>query len=280
MRARAAGLTPMFHDVDRETWALNPEQVKEALRRGCAAQAVVVVSPFGAPLRLKAWQQFQEETGVPVVVDAAAGFDTATPSSLLSVVSLHATKIFAAGEGGFVLTSDAVMANRVRACSNFGFEDSRVAMRRSINAKMSEYHAAVALASLGRWPVIRAQHLKIMQWYRQALAPVAGVSLQPGYGHGWATGTTSVVLPPGSASQVAAILQRSGIETRSWWGQGCHVQPAFADCPRVELPVTKDLGERVLGLPHYPDMEKENVSDVAASLGHALRSIAARRRAS
>jgi dTDP-4-amino-4,6-dideoxygalactose transaminase len=274
--ARAAGLTPVFHDVERETWALNPEQIKETLRRGCAAQAVVVVSPFGAPLRLKAWQQFQEDTGVPVVVDAAAGFDTAAPSPLLSVVSLHATKIFAAGEGGFVLANDTAAANRVRACSNFGFEDSRVAMCRSINAKMSEYHAAVALASLARWPAIRSKHLKIMEWYRQALAPLAGVSLQPGYGDGWATGTSSVVLPPGSASQVAAILQRSGIETRCWWGRGCHVQPAFADCPRVALPVTKDLGGRVLGLPHYLDMEEESVQEVAAALGHAMRSIARR----
>lgn len=278
--ARAAGLTPVFHDVDHESWALNPGQVKETLRRGFAAQAVVVVSPFGAPLRLKAWQQFQEETGVPVVVDAAAGFDTVTPSALLSVVSLHATKIFAAGEGGFVLTNHVAVANRVRACSNFGFENSRVALCRSINAKMSEYHAAVALASLARWPAIRAKHLKIMEWYRQALAPVDAVSLQSGYGDGWAAGTTSVVLPPGSAAEVAGLLLRSGIETRSWWGQGCHVQPAFAECPRFELPVTKDLGERVLGLPHYPDMEKEDVLHVVASLAHALRNIPARRRAS
>ena len=278
--ARAAGLTPMFQEVDRETWALNPERVKETLRGGCAAKAVVVVSPFGAPIRLKAWQHFQEETGVSVVVDAAAGFDTVTPSSLLSVVSMHATKIFAAGEGGFVLTNHGVIADRVRACCNFGFEASRVALCRSINAKMSEYHAAVALAGLAQWPAIRLKHLKIMEWYRQALAPVAGVSLQPGYGKGWASGTTSVILPPGSATQVAGLLLRSGIETRSWWGQGCHVQPAFADCPRGALPVTEDLGERVLGLPHYSDMEKENVLRVVASLAHVLRSAEGRRRAS
>jgi dTDP-4-amino-4,6-dideoxygalactose transaminase len=241
---------------------------------------VVVVSPFGAPIRTKAWEKFQEETGVLVVVDAAAGFDTVSAGKLLSVVSLHATKILAAGEGGFVLTNNAAVANRVRACSNFGFEDSRVALCRGINAKMSEYHAAVALASLAQWPAVRLKHLKIMDWYRQALAPVARVSLQPGYGEGWASGTTSVVLPPGSAAQVAGRLLHCGIETRSWWGRGCHVQTAFADCPRGALPVTNDLGERVLGLPHYADMGKESVSEVVASLAHALRSLAGKRRAS
>jgi dTDP-4-amino-4,6-dideoxygalactose transaminase len=278
--ARAAGLTPVFADVDPKTWALDPESVREKLNKGCPARAVVVVSPFGAPIRLKAWQQFQKETGVPVIVDAAAGFDTATPSSLLTVVSLHATKILAAGEGGFVLTDSPQKGLRIRSCSNFGFEASRVAQCWSINAKMSEYHAAVGLASLAKWSAVRLKHLRIMDWYRHALAPIAGVSLQPGYGTGWATATTSVVLPPGSAATVAACLLRSGVETRGWWGQGCHVQPAFADCPTGSMAVTEDLGARVLGLPHYPDMDRETVLYVAASLGQALRGLGVRRRAS
>jgi len=282
--AMAAGFTPFFGDVDPETWALNPDKavniVRAKLHQGRPVKAVIVVSPFGAPIKLQAWEQFQKETGVPVIVDAAAGFDTAAPSSLLTVVSLHATKILAAGEGGFVIADSPQKARRIRACCNFGFEVSRVAQCRSINAKMSEYHAAVGLASLAQWPAIRSKHLRIMDWYRQALAPIPGVTLQPGYAQGWATATTSVVLPAGSAAHVAECLRRSGIETRPWWGQGCHVQPAFKNCPSAELPITEDLGNRVLGLPHYPDMERENVLQVAAALNRALQSLIPRRRAS
>jgi dTDP-4-amino-4,6-dideoxygalactose transaminase len=278
--ARAAGMTPWFHDVDRRTWALNPEQVKETLKAGCRAQAVVVVSPFGMPLDLKAWQRFQDETGVRVVIDAAAGFDTVSASSLLSIVSLHATKIFAAGEGGFVVTGSRQMGERVRGCGNFGFQGSRIALNAGINAKMSEYHAAVALAGLARWPATRLKHLKIIEWYRQAIARLDEVTLHPGYGEGWATGTTSVILPAGTAVQVAELLLQKGIETRSWWGQGCHVQPAFLTCRRSELPVTRDLGGRVLGLPHYPDMQKEDVARVIGALVWAFRSLGRQRRAS
>lgn len=278
--ARAAGFVPWFHDVDRRTWALHPDHVKETMKNGCAPKAVVVVSPFGAPIDSKAWLQFQDDTGVSVVVDAAAGFDTVTPSSLLSVVSMHATKVFAAGEGGFVLTNDKAMSDRVRACCNFGFQNSRVAQHLGINAKMSEYHAAVALASLERWAAVRLKHLRIVEWYRQALGQLDGLSLQPGYGEGWATGTTSVILPAGSATQVAGLLLRSGIETRSWWGQGCHVQPAFASFGRGKLPITEDLGARVLGLPHYLDMQKEDIAYIVSVLGRSLRSLTGNRRAS
>jgi dTDP-4-amino-4,6-dideoxygalactose transaminase len=269
--ARAAGLTPWFHDVDRRTWALNPDEVMETLKRiSRPVGAIIVVSPFGAPLNMDAWQEFENRTGILVVVDGAAGFDTTRPSNIPAVVSLHATKILGAGEGGFVSSTDTRFLERFRAGCNFGFQGERVAMLPALNAKMSEYHAAVALASLALWRETRQQHVRIMEWYRQLVPSLERVSLQPGYGQGWVTSTTSVLLPQGHAARIAAHLRHSGIETKTWWGEGCHGMPAFMDCPRSALPVTEELGARVLGLPHFPDMQKEDVSRVAGALEEAV----------
>jgi len=269
--ARAAGMQPWFHDVDRRTWALDPDQVTESLKRmPHPVGAVIVVSPFGAPVRIDAWQNFEDRTGIKVVVDAAAGFDTARCSRIPQVVSLHATKILGAGEGGFISTSDARLLERLRACCNFGFHGSRIAMCTALNAKMSEYHAAVGLASLALWREIRQRHARIAEWYREVIPRLDRVSLQPGYGHGWVSGTTSVLLPPRSKARIAAHLRQSGIETKEWWGQGCHSQPAFMDSPRGALPVTEELGARVLGLPHFPDMQRQDVERVADALSEAL----------
>jgi len=269
--ARCAGMKPWFHDVDRQTWALNPDKVQETLNRIPApVGAVMVVSPFGAPLDMEAWQAFEDRTGVPVVIDAAAGFDTARAFSIPTVVSLHATKILGAGEGGFILTGDRQLRDRAVGCSNFGFRGSRSALVPALNAKMSEYHAAVALAGLTCWPAIRSQHAGIAEWYSQAIARLEGVSLQPGYGTGWVSGTTNVVLPPGVMARVSRHLRERGIDTRSWWGNGCHVQPAFEGYPRNPLPLTEDLGTRVLGLPHFPDMQGTDVARVVEALSEAL----------
>lgn len=268
--ALAAGMRPWFHDIDGRTWALNARDVGETLAQGlCPAKAVVVVSPFGAPLDMTSWQHFQRETGVAVIVDAAAGFDTVRPSSVISVVSLHATKILAAGEGGFAVAPTLEIRDRMMACCNFGFAGSRSAERRAINAKLSEYHAAVALASLDGWPAARLRHLQITEWYRQAIGRLPGISLQPGYGEGWVTGATNIALESGCAESVSRAMPREGIETRMWWSQGCHVQPAFANCSRGELPVTESLAARVLGLPHFPEMTKEDVESVATALRKA-----------
>lgn len=269
--ARAAGLTPWFHDVDRRTWALNPDEVMETLKRITRpVGAIVVVSPFGAPIDIDAWQEFEDRTGILVVVDAAAGFDTVRPSRIPQVVSLHATKILGAGEGGFISTSDTRLLERLRACCNFGFQGERIAMLPALNAKMSEYHAAIGLASLALWRETRPQHARITEWYRRIVPKLDRVSSQPGYGQGWVSATTSVLLPPGFGARIAGHLRQSGVETRTWWGEGCHRQPAFMDCPRGALPITEELGARVLGLPHFPDMQKQDVDRVADSLADAL----------
>ena len=93
--------------------------------------------------------------------------------------------------------------------------------------------------------------------------------MQPGYGNGWATGITRVVFPH-PAEAVARRLRRGGIETRAWWGQGCHAQTAFADCPCGPLPVTEELGASVLGLPHFPDMRERDVERVTEELMNAM----------
>jgi dTDP-4-amino-4,6-dideoxygalactose transaminase len=273
---RAAGLVPWFLDVDRETWALNPEDVTKVLQ--CLPRpprSLIVVSPFGAPLDIPAWERFEERTGIAVVVDAAAGFDTTRPSPLPQVVSLHATKILGAGEGGFIASTDASFLTRARSCCVFGFQGTRSAMLSALNAKMSEYHAAVGLASLVAWPETRLRHVQIMEWYRRGIAGLHRMSLAPHYGAGWVSGTTSVVLPAAAKERVCRHLLQSGIETRQWWGTGCHTQPAFLDCPRGALPVTEELGARVVGLPHFPDMRKPDVDavldSVSATLGQRTR---------
>jgi len=187
-------------------------------------------------------------------------------------VSLHATKILGAGEGGFIVTSNSELRDRMRAVCNFGFLQSRTAAIPAINAKMSEYHAAVALAALARWPATCVRHKRIMAWYQHSICRCDNVSLQPGFGEGWITAITNVLLPPGSATRVAERLLESGIDTRQWWGAGCHAQEAFKNCPCGPLPVTNDLGSRVLGLPHFPDMRRHDVARVFDALSSAISS--------
>ncbi|MBO9560442.1 MAG: DegT/DnrJ/EryC1/StrS family aminotransferase [Caulobacter sp.] len=266
-----AGLRPWFVDVDPDTWMMTPEAIAElpsAVREELVA--VIPVCAFGALGDLAAWRRFREESGVPVLLDAAAAFDALRDADLPAVVSLHATKALGLGEGGFLVTDDHDLALRVRQLSTFGFQGSRESQVPATNAKLSEYAAAVGLAALDSWQADRLQFARAAQHLRIALIDQPKVRFQPGWGAEWVTSVCNVRVPDGAAAAVAAALEAEGVGTRQWWGRGCHVSPAFADCGRGDLRHTDRLGASVVGLPFAIDLSVPEIRRIAAALGRAV----------
>ena len=264
-----AGLVPCFVDVDAASWALSPSTALGLVRKAPGrVGAVMPVSVFGAPVDTVGWDRFTDATGIPVVIDMAAGFDTARPSRAPVMVSLHATKVVGAGEGGIIAADDPALIQEIRAAASFGMKNgSRLAELPGTNAKMSEYAAAVAHAALDAWPQRRSMFESLTAAYRRALQGRRGVTLAPGFGGGWVGSTCNVALDVADSEPIIDSLASVGIEAGRWWRRGCHSQRAFAGCPRMALPVTKDLGRRVIGLPFSVDMKESDVGRVATALG-------------
>jgi len=178
-----AGLVPYFVDVDPVTWALDPLAIEDEIASApTPVGAVMVVTPFGEPIDYSAWDDFKCRTGLPVVIDAAAAFDSLQVGQTPSVVSLHATKILGVGEGGFVASRDASVIRSIRERSNFGFDGNRSALIAGVNAKLSEYHAAIGLASLDMWSETRTAWMSVAGTYRNAMKNSNSINLQPGFG--------------------------------------------------------------------------------------------------
>jgi dTDP-4-amino-4,6-dideoxygalactose transaminase len=266
-----AGLRPWFVDVDLDTWMMQPEAIAglpATVRDNLVA--VIPVCAFGALGDLPAWLRFRQETGVPVLLDAAAAFDALRDADLPAVVSLQATKALGVGEGGFLVTNDRALASRVRSLTTFGFQGSRESHVPATNAKLSEYAAAVGLASLDSWEADRLQFARVAQHLRISLIGQPEVGFQSGWGSEWVTSVCNVRLPDGSAAAVAEALLAEGVETRRWWGRGCHRNAAFADCGHDDLHHTDRLGDSVLGLPFALDLGVPEIRRIAAALTRAL----------
>lgn len=262
-----AGLVPWFLDVDHDSQMLDPAQVRDVLARAPGpVSAVLPVAAHGAMPDVEAWLAFRDETGLAVLLDAAAAFDAARDARLPTVVSLHATKVLGIGEGGFLVTDDAALAFRVRRMTTYGFNGTREAQIAGTNAKLSEYTAAVGLAALDKWPADRLRFFLAAQHTRIGLAMTPSVVLQPGWGSDWVTSVCVVRLPDGAAQAATETLVAHGVETRRWWGRGCHQDAAFAGYPRTDLPVTERLAQSVIGLPFAIDLVREDVDRVVLAL--------------
>jgi len=270
--ALAAGLTPHFVDVDATTWALDPVGLRRRDDLDRVA-AVMVTVPFGEPIDTAAWDAFTAETGIPVIIDAAAAFG-ALDRRIMAVgrspvvVSLHATKTFGIGEGGLLLSRDTGLVERAMAAINFGFRGSREARLPGFNGKLSEFAAAVGHAVLDNWPKDCADWHAAMGFYREhaaAFARLGDLRLPPDAG--WPTSTLNILAR--DAATALAIEHRLGevrIDTRRWWGGGCHVQAAYRHLPRDPLPVTDDLAARCIGLPMRKDLTEGEVARIAGAI--------------
>jgi len=269
-----ADLVPYFVDVDPATWALDPQTIEAEIAQAPAAVgAVMVVAPFGQPIDYAAWDDFNARSGIPVVIDAAAAFDSLQVGQIPVVASLHATKILGVGEGGFVASRDADIISDIRQRSNFGFKRTRSAELVAMNAKLSEYHSVIGLAALDMWSERRAAWMSVARTYRTALARSNSINLQPGFGETWVSSTCIVSVNPAVRAKAQDVLASCGIETRLWWGGGAHSHPATSGFARGPVSVTENLAQSTIGVPFYHDLQPEQIEHIVETLCAVASSI-------
>lgn len=259
-------LDVVFSDVAADSWQLTPAIAREVAKRRKLG-LVIPVATFGCAVSAAAWDVFTQETGIPVLVDAAAAFGNQEIGTLTSCAfSFHATKPFGIGEGGAFVTRERALARRARRLSNFGYEN-RVSHEAGTNAKLSEFAAAVGLAQAERWAERQQRRRGLWAAYHAALAKVPGVRLQ-------ATGDSlpavCVLRVPRNADRVCDALGIAGIETRRWYCPPLHRHPAFAACGRDDLRETQLLAREALGVPWFGLMTEAQCDGVAGELATAL----------
>jgi dTDP-4-amino-4,6-dideoxygalactose transaminase len=276
LSAQLCGYQPLLTSSCRDSWTMAPQDLLARPQLLPELGLVVPVAPFGRLEGIAGWQRFQEATGIPVVIDAAASFETIQneplPATTVPVVlSFHATKSFGTGEGGCVIATDPELAAKIGQCLNFGFQGSRNTGLCSINGKMPEYTAAVGLAELDGWEAKCRKFAKIVTRYMDAFRACAiGLPL-------WVSPriSSSYVLLEARGTKesltLAHALGRRGVETRLWYGSGLSGHDAYRGCARVDLhgDAALDPGA-LLGLPTAVDLAPEDVDWIAEA---TLRSL-------
>ncbi|MBI1273356.1 MAG: hypothetical protein GC131_04655 [Alphaproteobacteria bacterium] len=274
--AIAAGMKVHFADVHADTWALDPDTTAQRTDLH-KFSAIVAVSPFGAALDHVAWEKFTAKTGLPVLIDGAAAFDSVATKKNAAIgntpvmISLHATKCFGIGEGGLLLSRNPEFIARARQWGNFGFLGAPVADLPGGNAKLSEYGAAIGLAALDNWGWRRRQLAQAAAAYAGKIAKVPGIKTAPGFNDGSVSNSCNV-LTPMPAPKLAEQLAAAGISTRRWWGDGCHAHPAYKNLMRDPMPVTDKLARHTIGLPFFHDLDRAGMQQVVNALTTALES--------
>lgn len=263
----AAGLIPIFVDVDLKTMQLTSKFI-EMIPASILEQTsvVLVVSPFGAPLKLEGLKELSRCFGFEVLCDCAAGFESTKPNEFHGVISLHATKTFGIGEGGLLISSNLDVTEKARAYSNFGFVGSRQSNAIGVNGKLSEFHCAVGLGALDLWAASREAYYAKADLYSRQLRDFC--MLQHGWGKHWVSSTCVVKFDDVRQKfKAKAFLSANNIQSRDWWNRGCHHEPIFQDIQFLNNEGNTDiLAETTLGIPFYRDITEDAVLKISRCL--------------
>jgi dTDP-4-amino-4,6-dideoxygalactose transaminase len=285
---RYVGARPVFADVDPDTQNVTSETIESAL--GPATRAVIVVHQVGMPADLDAIEAVCEPRGVTVIEDAACAIGSTYrghPIGARNVVALsfHPRKLVTTGEGGMLLTGDPELARRLRRLREHGMAVSaqeRHASRKVVleayeelgfNYRMTDVQAAIGLVQLSKLDAMVAERRYLAGRYREALEHVPGLSLPADPPYGTTNYQSYVVrLDDDLAVDRDAVMQElldQGIATRRGV-MAAHLEPACADLPALELPVTERLTRRSLILPLFHGMDASQLERVAESLTRAV----------
>jgi len=283
------GAVAVLADVDPETFTLTP-----ALARTIVAHtkidAVIPVSLYGIPLPADAWDAFMADTGIPVLIDAAAAVEAQRyPKRGIVAHSLHATKPFGVGEGGLVITYDPLLADKARLISNFGSQ-GRITQMTGENAKMSEYHAAVGLAQLERWEGIKQRRHAVFSCFKEELKSCEPLATLPACFDQAIVSTFMVRTRGIEAARLANQLLTQGLPVHRTYLPPLYAHPYFsalelANAQGAITSTTDPLAQNnhmtgaallqssLIGPPFHSMMQPQDVHDIVKIFGHALMQI-------
>jgi dTDP-4-amino-4,6-dideoxygalactose transaminase len=274
-----AGYEPLFVDVDRDHWHADPSSMRSLLEQRADVVALMPCSTYGSapPAEVvRQWEQLSHEWGVPLLIDSAAGFGSADAEGRrlgrngdAEVFSFHATKPFAIGEGGAVLTRREEIAHRVRRLANFGFDPDRIVRNTpGLNAKMDELHAAMGLVVLESFTDVLARRKSYADFLIGSFSGEQ-FTFQSEADHASRQFLPTLCRSAQVRDELLENARLQGIELRTYFSEPLHDMPAFSGAKHtpVPLPVTEELAARIACLPVYSDMDQAVLDRVASLVG-------------
>jgi dTDP-4-amino-4,6-dideoxygalactose transaminase len=267
------GLVPRFADCEERTFHLDPHDAEQRLGD---AGTIMPTHLFGAPCRAERFEALARRAGSALVFDAAHGFGATRQGRPVGqfgdaeVFSLSPTKLLTSGEGGLVATPHDDVARSLRCGRDYGNPASGSTAFVGLNARMSELHAALALAALPEIDARVDRRRNLGGRYCRLLAQIPGLRSQAiDEGDDATYKAYSIVVEPEygiERDRLADALRAEGIDTRCYFSPPVHQQAPYAAAGTAPLPATTDLARRVLTLPIWPAMHDTDVDTITEVL--------------
>lgn len=263
------GGTPVFVDIEPDTFSLDPEAVAAAITP--KTKGILPVHLYGHPARMREIEALAAERGVALYEDAAqahgASLDGRPVGSFgeFAMFSLYPTKNMTSGEGGMVTTATDEIARQVKLLRNQGMERQYENEIVGFNARMTDIHAAIGRVQLTKvdgWTKTRQQNAAFLDANLQGVVvpPVADGAVHVYHQY-------TIRVPEDRDGFVAALKSEHNVGAGVYYPIPNHRLPSLAHfAPGLDLPETERAAREVASLPVHPSLSQDDLERIVAAV--------------
>ncbi len=260
------GCKPVFVDIDPVTCCIDAAKIEAAITKD--TQAILATHVYGIPCDVEAIALIAKKYNLKVIYDGAHAFGVKYKGKSLleygdiTTCSFHATKIFHTVEGGCIIANDDEIAKKLMLYRQFGhISDDYYSI--GINAKNSEFHAAMGICVLPMMDQILADRKRISDHYDALLLshfirPISHFPIEYNYSY-----YPIIFQNEFQLLQSIENLKVNNISGRRYFYPSLNELPFLDNQP---CPISEDISRRVLCLPLYYGLESEDVERISNCL--------------
>ena len=283
------GATPVFADVNPETYNIDPESIEAHITD--KTKAVVAVDFTGQAVEHKRIREICDKHGLTLIIDAAHAigtkYDGQAEGSIgdMTCFSFHPVKTVTAGEGGAITTNDPELYRKLHLASQHGIVRNPAEMveepegpwvyemqELGFNYRMTDFQAALLISQLNKLPEFSARRKEIVNQYNEAFKDIPELFIQK-------------EIPESDTTRHLYIIQlkldKLTCTRRQFFDalSAENIQPQVHYVPvyyfpfyqklgykKGLCPIAEDIYKGIMSIPLYPMMTDEDVADVIAAV--------------
>ena len=257
---------PVFVDIDRETYNLDPTLLEAAITS--RTKAIMPVHLFGLPAEMGKINEIARARRVPVIEDAAQSIGARYHDQYVGNIGAYGCFSFfpsknlgGAGDGGMITTNDPELAERISVLRDHGSRKKYHYDLLGMNSRLDSLQAAILLVKFKHLAAMSQARRRNAERYRElfrqaGLDKLIALPVEPASMHHV---YNQFVIRTPERDQLREHLRNGGIPTEIYYPSPLHLQPAFADLAyrAGDFPQSEEASQHVLALPVFPQMTEE-----------------------
>ncbi|GIV86225.1 MAG: aminotransferase DegT [Chloroflexus sp.] len=263
------GATPVFVDIDPQTYNLNPDLIPAAITP--RTRAIMPVHLYGQPADMVPIMELARRYHLAVIEDAAQAIGATyrgqpVGSFGVGCFSLYATKNITSGEGGMITTNDPAIAERLRLLRNHGSRVRYYHEMLGYNFRMTDVLAAIGRAQLAKCDRFTHRRIANAAFLSQHINHPTVITpfVRPDVRHVFHQYTIRVI---GDRDAAIQQLSAAGVGTAIFYPLPIPQQPLYRQLGiEAETPVADRVAREIIALPVHPGLSEEDLHQIATAV--------------